>query len=81
MTPGKHPAPEQIGGAERVFEGTRARNACQYALIITYGRAFGTRIFADRGEEAGIRICTNTDGIYARASGGATMIVSDARRG
>jgi len=57
-----------------VFEETRIRYACQYALIITYGRA-------DRGEEAGIRICTNADGIYACASGGAAMIVSDARRG
>lgn len=64
-----------------MFEETRVRYACQYALIITYERVFGTRIFADRGEEAGIRICTNTDGICARASGGATMIVSDARRG
>lgn len=45
------------------------KHACQYALIITYrGEHPNTRIFADRGEEAEIRIyCEHPSNVYVYA--------------
>lgn len=70
------------------------KHACQYTLIITYrGEHPNTRIFADRGEEAEIRICCehrcNASSIlvcvrpciHGCIRWRETMIVSDTRRG
>lgn len=53
---GKHPRPSKQTDRGSIV--CSRKHACQYALIITYrGEHPNTRIFADRGEEAEIRIC------------------------
>lgn len=53
---GKHPRPSKQTDRGSIV--CSRKHACQYTLIITYrGEHPNTRIFADRGEEAEIRIC------------------------